>query len=51
LNSFSAIDLQKAAKTFNPTNVIEPYDHDDFRAKYSDHLPVVFQLITGKDTD
>ena len=51
LNSFSAIDLRKAAKTFNPTNVIEPYDHDDFRTKYSDHLPVVFQLITGKDTD
>jgi len=51
LNSFSPIDLRKAAKTFNPTNVIEPYDHDDFRTKYSDHLPVVFQLITGKDTD
>lgn len=51
LNSFSAIDLLKAAKAFNPTNVIEPYNHDDFRTKYSDHLPVVFQLITGKDTD
>ena len=51
LNSFGAIDLRKAAKTFNPTNVLDPYDHDDFRAKYSDHVPVVFQLITGKDTD
>lgn len=51
LSSFNTIDIRKAAKTFNPNNVIEPYDHDDFRAKYSDHLPVVFQLITGRDSD
>jgi hypothetical protein len=51
LNSFKVIDLLSEVKKYNPTNVIEPYNHDDFRAKYSDHLPFTFQLITGKDTD
>ena len=51
LSSFKVIDLKKLVKEIKPTNVIEPYDHDDFRAKYSDHLPVVFQIVTGKDKD
>lgn len=51
LNSFEVHDLKTLVKAINPNNVIEPYDHDDFRAKYSDHLPVSFKLVTGKDTD
>jgi len=51
LSSFQVIDLKSEVKKYNSTNIIEPYNHDDFRAKYSDHLPVTFQIITGKDTD
>lgn len=51
VNSFEVHDLKAQVKTINPGNVLEPYNHDDFRAKYSDHLPVSFKLITGKDKD
>ena len=44
-------DLKAQVKAINPGNIIEPYAHDDFRAKYSDHLPVSFKLITGRDSD
>lgn len=52
-NSFKVVDLKAeilklvAAGTYQ----LEPYVHDDFRTKFSDHLPVTFQLVTGKDTD
>ena len=49
--SFEVHDLKAQVKAINPGNIIEPYDHDDFRAKYSDHLPVSFKLITGRDSD
>ena len=51
LSSFEVHDLKAQVKAINPGNIIEPYDHDDFRAKYSDHLPVSFKLITGRDSD
>ncbi|MFM7661211.1 MAG: endonuclease/exonuclease/phosphatase family protein [Bacteroidota bacterium] len=50
-NSFEVHDLKAQVMKVNGNNVIEPYNHDDFRAKYSDHLPISFKLITGKDTD
>jgi hypothetical protein len=51
IKSFQVIDLKNEIKRINPSNFVEPYNHDDFRAKYSDHLPVTFNMITGKDTD
>lgn len=51
LNSFEVHDLRSQVKAINPGNIVEPYDHDDFRSKYSDHLPISFKLITGKDSD
>lgn len=51
VNSFEVLDLRAQVKAINPKNILEPYNHDDFRAKYSDHLPISFKLITGKDSD
>lgn len=51
LSSFEVHDLKAQVKAINPGNITEPYDHDDFRAKYSDHLPVSFMMITGRDSD
>lgn len=51
--SFQVIDLMAAIKQIPEAAAIqlEPYVHDDFRVYFSDHVPVVFQLITGRDTD
>lgn len=53
LNSFQVVDLKKEIeKISSPSQfMLEPYDHDYFRTKFSDHLPVTFKLITGKDKD
>lgn len=52
-NSFEVIDLkQEIIDNSQPGQfVLEPYVHDDFRTKFSDHVPVSFQIISGKDTD
>lgn len=52
-NSFKVIDLKAEILKLVPagTYQLEPYVHDDFRTKFSDHLPVSFKLLTGKDTD
>lgn len=53
LNSFEVIDLKEEIikKTSPGQFVLDPYIHDDFRTKFSDHLPVSFKIVTGKDTD
>jgi len=52
-NSFKVIDLKSEILKLVPagTYQLEPYVHDDFRTKFSDHLPVSFKLLIGKDTD
>jgi hypothetical protein len=52
-NSFHVVDLKAEILKNVPagTYQLDPYVHDDFRTKFSDHLPVTFQLVTGKDTD
>ncbi len=52
-NSFNVIDLKAEILKLVPagTYQLDPYVHDDFRTKFSDHLPVSFKLLTGKDTD
>ncbi len=50
--SFKIIDLQtELLKLSKNTLHLTPYVHDDFRTLFSDHLPVKFQLITGRDND
>ncbi|TXI85112.1 MAG: hypothetical protein E6Q38_00990 [Crocinitomicaceae bacterium] len=52
-NSFKVVDLKAEILKLVPagTYQLDPYVHDDFRTKFSDHLPVSFKLLTGKDTD
>lgn len=51
--SFKVIDLIAELKSFQHSITIplEPYVHDLFRTAFSDHVPVSFQLISGKDSD
>lgn len=53
LNSFEVIDLkQEIIQHSKPGQFsIDPYVHDDFRTKFSDHVPIVFKIVTGKDSD
>lgn len=48
-SSFTVVNLfglvQKAGMTFTP------YDHDQFRTSFSDHVPISYQIVTGKDSD
>lgn len=52
-NSFEVIDLMNALKPHQSTISfpLEPYNHDLFRTTFSDHVPVRFKIICGKDTD
>jgi hypothetical protein len=51
--SFHVVDLMEEIKKIPASQNLrlEPYVHDDFRVYFSDHVPVFFQLITGRDTD
>jgi exonuclease III len=53
LNSFEVVDLkQEIVEHSEPGQFnLEPYVHDYFRTKFSDHLPVTFKLVTGRDKD
>lgn len=53
LNSFQVVDLKKEIEKISAPDqfILDPYEHDYFRTKFSDHLPVTFKLITGKDKD
>jgi hypothetical protein len=52
-NSFEVIDLMSALKPHQSSISfpLEPYNHDLFRTTFSDHVPVRFKIISGKDTD
>jgi len=51
--SFEVIDLKKAILDNSKKGQynMEPYVHDDFRTQFSDHTPIVFKIVTGKDSD
>lgn len=55
LPQFSVINLIEAAKPFWDRSLGEfpgdPYDHNTFRQYYSDHHPVVFELILDQGDD
>jgi endonuclease/exonuclease/phosphatase family metal-dependent hydrolase len=51
--SFEVVDLMKEIKNYSKPGQfsLTPYIHDEFRTMFSDHVPVTFKLLTGKDTD
>lgn len=51
--SFEVVDLlTEIKKNSKPGRFnLTPYVHDEFRTMFSDHVPVTFQLVIGKDTD
>ncbi|MDG1842143.1 MAG: hypothetical protein P8I93_07335 [Crocinitomicaceae bacterium] len=50
-NSFKVVDIRRELMQMNPSNVVMPYDHKSFRTRYSDHLPISFELLLNKDSD
>ena len=50
-NSFKVVDIRKELLKMNASNVVIPYDHKSFRTRYSDHLPISFELLLNKDSD
>lgn len=53
LNSFQVIDLKnEIVKNSAPGEfILDPFNYEYFKTRFSDHLPVSFKLITGQDTD
>ena len=52
-SSFIVVDIMKIIKDLDTHEVFPytPYEHDLFRTKFSDHVPVSFSYILGKDKD
>ncbi|MDC0338376.1 hypothetical protein OAN33_02445 [Flavobacteriales bacterium] len=51
--SFKVVDLMKEVRTLykGESFPYEPYEHNLFRTKFSDHVPIAFKYILGKDKD
>ena len=47
------VDLMKEVRTLykGESFPYEPYEHNLFRTKFSDHVPIAFKYILGKDKD
>lgn len=50
-NSFHVFDLEAYLKNLGLRDEFFPYDHNYFRTRLSDHVPVEFKLVLGKDND
>ena len=50
-NSFAVIDLMAELIKIAPDKVSTTYNHDEFRQRFSDHLPIQFKIVSGKDSD
>lgn len=48
--SFKVVDLRSVLEEKGREDFF-PYEHNYFRTRLSDHMPVVFKIITGNDTD
>jgi len=53
VSSFKVVDLMKSLKDIAPERVFpyEIYEHNSFRTRFSDHLPVSFSYVLGIDID
>ena len=50
-NTFHVIDLEAYIRDLGLGEVFFPYEHNFFRTRLSDHVPVEFKLVLGKDRD
>lgn len=52
-SSFAVVDIMEIIRQLNTDKVFpyEPYEHDLFRTRFSDHVPVSFSYVLGKDQD
>lgn len=52
-NSFEVMDLRKEIIDHSAPGqfVLDPFDYEFFKTRFSDHLPISFKLVTGRDTD
>ena len=50
-NTFHVIDLEAFIRDLGLGEVFFPYEHNFFRTRLSDHVPVEFKLFLGKDKD
>jgi outer membrane protein OmpA-like peptidoglycan-associated protein len=52
-SSFVVVDIMKIIRQLNTYEIFpyEPYEHDLFRTHFSDHAPVSFYYVLGKDND
>lgn len=50
-NTFRVVDLKESLTVLGREEEFFPYEHNYFRTRISDHVPVIFQIVTGKDTD
>lgn len=51
--SFKVVDLMKEIRSLykDESFPYAPYEHNLFRTKFSDHVPISFNYVLGKDTD
>jgi outer membrane protein OmpA-like peptidoglycan-associated protein len=52
-SSFDVVDIMAIIKQLNTHEIFpyEPYDHDIFSTRFSDHTPVSFNYVLGVDND
>jgi hypothetical protein len=52
-SSFKAVDIMKKIRELDTNKVFpyEPYEHNLFRTSFSDHIPISFSYVLGKDED
>lgn len=53
-SSFVVVNLMEEIKPFYSSETVFPflpYEHNLFRTNFSDHMPISFRIILGKDTD
>lgn len=51
LDSFKVLDFYSRLEAIGRAQEYIPYEHNSFRTSFSDHMPVSFQLVSGRDTD
>lgn len=52
MNTFKVIDLWGILRKLYPDDTkLQFFDYQNFKQRYSDHLPIEFKIITGRDTD
>lgn len=51
IESFTIADYESFLMSVNRREEFFPYDHNYFRTRLSDHFPISFKIVTGRDSD